>query len=605
MTPAKTTLHIAPNLKLGQDFATKASAILAQRRKGKSYTAAVVAEECVDVRIPFAILDPTGAHWGLRASADGKSEGLPVVILGGEHGDLPLERTAGALVADLVLDHPGYYVIDMSLLGSKTAERRFAADFADRLYRRKGQPGMDFVFLLIVDEADMFVPQSLREKDDEGVGPRMLGAFESIVRRGGIRGLGVLLISQRAAVVNKNVLEQIDILIILRTVGPNDRNAVDEYVKAYASPEVRREVMDSLASLGIGEAWFYEPGADLLVNVQIRQRRTFNSSATPAAGQRKIEPTRLALVELDVIKEQMAETIERVKADDPKELRRQLAERDRRIRELEARPAATETVEVPVEVAVVPPLVGETLRAAIDQLRTTYEALELVRDVRADVEGLLGRLDDLPVGLPGGTPQRTERAPKPARARPEQARRPAPERTPQRAERPPSGDLTKPQQRVLDAIAWLVDVGFPEPSKQQVGFIAGYRVGKKVGGAYGNILGDLRSSGMIDYPSQGAVRLTSAGAAVATPPDIEPTTAGLQQAVMERLEGPEKRVLQVLIDAYPDPMDKQAVGEAAGYTVGPKVGGAFGNILGRLRTLGLIDYPRQGQAVATDILFLD
>lgn len=56
------TLRISEQLALPADFATKSAAILAQRRKGKSYTAAVIAEECVATEIPFVILDPTGAR---------------------------------------------------------------------------------------------------------------------------------------------------------------------------------------------------------------------------------------------------------------------------------------------------------------------------------------------------------------------------------------------------------------------------------------------------------------------------------------------------------------------------------------------------------------
>jgi len=115
-------LRISQDLALSPDFATKTAGILAQRRKGKSYTASVIAEEMVAAGIPFVALDPTGAWWGLRAGADGKGAGLSVVILGGQHGDLPLERGAGRFVADLVVEHPGFYVIDFSLFPSAAAE---------------------------------------------------------------------------------------------------------------------------------------------------------------------------------------------------------------------------------------------------------------------------------------------------------------------------------------------------------------------------------------------------------------------------------------------------------------------------------------------------
>ena len=370
-------LRISKEVSLPDDVVTKSVAILAQRRKGKTYTASVLAEEMVSAKLPFVALDPTGAWWGLRASADGEGPGLPVVILGGQHGDLPLERTAGRFIADLVLDHPGWYVVDFSSFESGAAERQFATDFAERLYRRKGQPDMDFPLHLFVDEADKFVPQrpgggrgESRETDQ-----RLLGAFEAIVRRGGLRGLGTTLISQRAAVVNKNVLEQIDLLIVLRVVGPNDRRAIEDYLKADADDEQRKVLMGSLGSLDIGEAWLWEPGGDppLFNRVRIRERRTFNSSATPKPGQKRVEPHRFADVDLAAIKEQMADSIERATRDDPKVLHRRIAELERQLK-TQATPASVErVVEVPVEVLVEVPHLASI--EALDSLAESAQAL--------------------------------------------------------------------------------------------------------------------------------------------------------------------------------------------------------------------------------------
>src|SRR4051812_21009140 len=107
-------LKIAKDLELPNDFATQTVAILARKRVGKTYTASVIAEECCEAKIPFVVLDPTGAWYGLRSSADGKSAGYPVIIIGGAHGDIPLEFTAGKLIAEFVVENPGYYVLDLS-----------------------------------------------------------------------------------------------------------------------------------------------------------------------------------------------------------------------------------------------------------------------------------------------------------------------------------------------------------------------------------------------------------------------------------------------------------------------------------------------------------
>jgi len=64
-----------------------------------------------------------------------------------------------------------------------------------------------------MDEADAIAPQWPMRGEK-----RMLGAVEDLVRRGGQRGIGVVMLRQRAAVLNKNVLTQIGILIVLRTI---------------------------------------------------------------------------------------------------------------------------------------------------------------------------------------------------------------------------------------------------------------------------------------------------------------------------------------------------------------------------------------------------
>lgn len=139
--------------------------------------------------LPVVIVDPVGVWWGLRSSATGTAEGLPVVIFGGDHADLPLAETAGELLADLVVDERVPAVLDLSTL-SKSAGRRFMTDFAERLYHRNRDP-----LHLVLDEADAFAPQ----RTDPG-GQRLLGAIEDLVRRGRARGIGVTLITQRPAV---------------------------------------------------------------------------------------------------------------------------------------------------------------------------------------------------------------------------------------------------------------------------------------------------------------------------------------------------------------------------------------------------------------------
>jgi hypothetical protein len=74
---------------------------------------------------------------------------------------------------------------------------------------------------------------------------RLLGAVEDLVRRGRARGLGVTLVTQRSAVLNKDVLTQVEVLVALRTIAPQDRAAIDEWIKVHGTPEQREELMAS------------------------------------------------------------------------------------------------------------------------------------------------------------------------------------------------------------------------------------------------------------------------------------------------------------------------------------------------------------------------
>lgn len=577
-------LTISKELSLTDDIVTKTVAILAQRRKGKTYTASVIAEEMVAAKVPFVVLDPTSAWWGLRSSADGKKPGLPVVILGGQHGDLPLERGAGKFIADLVLDHPGWYVIDFGLFESGAAERQFATDFAERLYRRKGQPGMDFPLHLFVDEADRFVPQRVSGGRGEGreSDQRLLGAFESIVRRGGLRGLGTTLISQRAAVVNKNVLEQIDILIMLRIMGPNDRRAIEDYLKADADDEQRKALMSSLASLDIGEAWLWEPGGEppLFDRVHIRERHTFNSSATPKPGQSRVEPSKFAKVDLDAVKSEMQAAIERAKSDDPKELRKKIADLEHQLKTF--KPVETiATVEIEVEkiVEVVPEWVT-TLRVDLQKI------LDEVVKEHADLFS-----SPLRPGL-----RKVESPPRRGQYR--VATTPEPKMDKTGAPPPPPRNRPDPNDEVnlgrCERAILSVLAQFPHGrTRQQVATLSGYSV---TSGGFANSLGKLRTLGFIE--GRGDLQITDSGSvAIDGQYDPLPTGPALLTHWQRKLGKCERAILHCLVDAWPKSMARDDIATTTGYS--PTSGG-FANSLGKLRTLELIE--GRGELKADDTL---
>ena len=150
----KTALNISPDLRLPLDLITETAAIIAKRGVGKTYTASVITEELLKAGGHVIAIDPVGVWWGLRASAQGEpAGGLQILILGGSHGDLPLDPSSGRAVADLIVEEHLSCVLDLSLMMQEEAAR-FLAPFLDRLYQINRAP-----LHLMVDEADSIAPQ--------------------------------------------------------------------------------------------------------------------------------------------------------------------------------------------------------------------------------------------------------------------------------------------------------------------------------------------------------------------------------------------------------------------------------------------------------------
>lgn len=328
-------LKISPTLSLPIDFVTQTQAILAKKGKGKTYKASVEAEEMLAAGQQIVVIDPTGAWWGLRSSADGKSAGYPISIFGGEHADVELLPTAGEVIADAIATEHFSAVIDLTLF-RKGETLRFMAAFLETLYRKNRQ-----ALHLFIDEADFVAPQRPFGPDEA----RVLGACEDIVRRGRIRGIGCTLISQRAQVINKNVLSQIDMLTCLGMNHPKDIGAVEEWVAVHGDEKQAERMIEQLPALPQSEAWVWHPAADIFKRITFRDRTTFDSSKTPKAGERKIVPKVLAPVDIKRLGETIAATVEQQKASDPKALKARIVELER---QLAAKPVATKTVNKPV-----------------------------------------------------------------------------------------------------------------------------------------------------------------------------------------------------------------------------------------------------------------
>ena len=328
----KALLHIGDELSLPLDAVTQTFAILGIRGSGKTNTAVVMFEEMVKQGDQCVVLDPTDAWYGVRSSHDGKSPGLEVYVFGGEHGDLPLEGTHGAQMADFVIESGASVVFSLRHM-SMADQRKFAADFGERLRFLKAKPENRNPLQLFLDEAEEFVPQNIRESDPNT--SRMFGAYNRIVRRDRNLGLGITLISQRPQSVNKEPLSQIETLICHRLLHKLDRKAVKEaWIDGHDTAGVGGKFLDSLSSLEKGDVWVWSPyWLDIFKRVHIRHRETFDSSATPKTGQiAKVAKVR-AQVDLEVLRQKLSETIDKARSNDPTYLKRRILELEKAVRE--------------------------------------------------------------------------------------------------------------------------------------------------------------------------------------------------------------------------------------------------------------------------------
>lgn len=597
-------LKLAEGLKLPVHLVTESVGILAKRRAGKSTTARRLTEQLNKAKQQVVVADPKGDWWGLLFGVDGKSPGLPFVVLGGEHGHIKLEVGAGELVARMVVTERVSLVLDLSEF-RKHEVATFMTAFMETLYRLKAQEQYRTPMMLILDEADAIAPQKPQKGEE-----RMLGAAEDLVRRGGQRGIGVTLITQRSAVLNKNVLTQINILLILRTIAPQDLDAVHEWVKVHGTKEQGAALMASLPSLQQGTGWVWAPGWPDVTGIFKRcdfiLPETFDSSATPGQ-QKRVEPKNAADVDLDAFKREMAATIEKAKADDPRELRKQIAEL-RKQRALKSS-AIPEKVSAPVREKVVEkPVLTDADRALLAKVGRTLESMaaELGGRSGAFLAGLEQRLEQVVEGVMVKCRQDGERVHDAGRKQfSELLEAKGFQRILEKLAAVPKPDIivtTKPQRsgirpdaRIGRSDPLVAPTGAPlktmhramltvlaqagkSLSKKQIRVRTGYRDSGPVSKAFAELLREgwavMNGTGLY---------LTDGGRSALGDYEVRPTGIALRTALVNgsvgKLNGMERKFMDVLVRAYPAEIPKADLRERCGYADSGPVSKAFAHLV--------------------------
>lgn len=614
-------LRLADNLTLGAELVVSTAGIFATKGMGKSHLAQVMAEEMLAAGQVIVAIDPTDAWHGLRSSADGKHDGYPIVVIGGDHGDLPLEPGSAVQLAEAIVTERFSCVICTDGL-SDTAETRFVREFLDTIYRKNRES-----IHIFVDEADVFAPQKPFDVEDA----RCIRAMSHIVRRGRKKGIGSTLITQRPAELNASVRTMVEMLFVLGMSHNLDIDAVERWLrlkkkkrgdnKAYLLQE---EMIDSLDALEQGDAWLWAPRLKIHKRFRARAKQTFDSGATPKPGQRLRAPKKLAPVDLQRLGQAMAAAVQRQKESDPTELRKQVITLRKELERVgkgqdraEANEKENHAENIKLRARVAELEKQDTLRPAdLRRLEAIVKKMEkLVTSINgtntdlekqlaglhAEASKLQGVADQVitirgrgrkAAGLIKTPPAAITKPPlpiaKPSTAKPSM-------KSPR--EDAASSNLTPAHQRLLSAIAWWESIGVPSPELGGVAFAA--KTSAK-SSAFNNNRSWLRARGYIDYPSNGLVQLTDLGRSFAPPANLPPTNEALHETILGEVPPAIGRLLRVLIDEYPETVTLDDLAKQAQTSLSSS---AFNNNRSWLRARGLAEYPQNGFVRATPLLF--
>jgi len=549
-------LRVAEDVYLPLDIITSSNGILAKKGAGKTSAAVVLLEEMHQVGVPVIVVDPKGDWYGVRTSADGRSPGLPIPILGGRHGDIPLDATAGELVADLLVDRQLSAILDVSEF-TKAEQRRFLRAFGDRFYRRADRTPTHF----ILEECHEYLPQQVR-----GENAALVETWQRIVKQGRFKGLGVTMASQRSAAVNKDVLTQIDNLFVLRTTAPQDRDAIKAWIDIHADSKT---ILAELPTLQTGECWLWQPERGEPIKFRFRRRHTFDAGTTPQVGEHLSIPARTTLADVDLAALATALAPTRTTEDDVvAQLRDELTRLRRELAVAKNAPPREKVVERIVEIpASVDPKIVDGLRHVLAELAAVVHSL--------------------------AEPQPAQTAP----AAPEAVSHRHPEEPAQPSAVDPAasaGSTTKLRSGAHRMVVALAQMAPLRLTKSQWGTVSHL---KTSGGTWSTYLSDIRRAGFVDENSAGYT-LTDAGFDYLGARPAPLTPSELQDHYRGILRRGAATMLDALIDAYPDPLSREALGAAAEISTS---GGTFSTYLSDLTRNGLAR-KTDGGVIATEIL---
>ncbi len=312
-----TPLNISTDLSLDlEEVIGQCIAILGIRGSGKSNTAGVIFEELLKHNYPLSIVDIDGEYFGLK-------EKFEVLVVGtGDGVEIEVDVDCAEEIAAISMEKNVPVVLDLS--GFLSEERNaFLQEYLTALWNLAGK--LRRPYIVGIEEAHEFIPQGTKTELKE--------LIARIALRGRKRGLGAIIVSQRSAKVEKDVLSQAGILFLHRVVHEADMRVYSEIL-----PWRKSEVKELITSLETGDCVYIN--GDTVLPIYVRERETFHAGFTPSLEV-------VVTPQLKQVSQSIIEAIERAKQGKGKKTRldtlkdkitrleAKLAERDKKIEQLE------------------------------------------------------------------------------------------------------------------------------------------------------------------------------------------------------------------------------------------------------------------------------
>lgn len=446
--------------------------------------------------------------------------------------------------------------------------------------------------IVVVDEGHQFCPQAGNAES--------AGAVIDLATRGRKRGQCIWIATQRLSKLHKDVCAELGNKLVGRTgLDIDQKRAADEL-----GINTKEERL-SLRKLKPGEFYAYGPALCM-----IRKGHTVEAesgvvrctvgpvkSPHPKVGARQIEAPPPPSESIRKIVASLTDLPAEAEREDRdlESARQEIARLTREVNRLQKdgtvnpdaeaqlRDARSEQIQLQREIESLSGIIGTHRLRFLDCGGQLADIAEKITGIRLTLESYASDLEAQSLAVVM------------SRTRPDVRTHQQQSVTARRTSMPANTALNGPQNRILTALAKCEAVGITHVNKITLAALAGYSAR---GGAFGNPLGSLRTQGLIDYPSSGVVCFTDAGRSAIGAVDSPASLEELHTQVLDLLNGPQRKLMEAILEAHPTVLSKDELAEATGYSSN---GGAFNNPLGRLRSMGFV--TKSGPIAATDILF--